>query len=103
MTRIIPVIMCGGSGTRVWPESRESRPKQFISLIGERSTFQTILGILPDPEIFAPPVVVTNLDYRFLPAQQLEGIGPRATICLEPPRRAHGPPPALPPAPRAKP
>ncbi|HEY4927062.1 MAG TPA: sugar phosphate nucleotidyltransferase, partial [Roseiarcus sp.] len=41
MAKIIPVIMCGGSGTRVWPESRESRPKQFISLIGEKSTFQS--------------------------------------------------------------
>ena len=38
--KILPVIMCGGSGTRVWPESRESLPKQFISLIGLHSTFQ---------------------------------------------------------------
>ena len=36
MAKILPVIMCGGSGTRVWPESRESRPKQFISLVGDR-------------------------------------------------------------------
>ncbi|WP_292532029.1 sugar phosphate nucleotidyltransferase, partial [Methylocystis sp.] len=41
MKKILPVIMCGGSGTRVWPESRETLPKQFIPLVGERSTFQT--------------------------------------------------------------
>ena len=43
MAKIFPVIMCGGSGTRVWPESRESLPKQFIPLIGDRSTFQSIV------------------------------------------------------------
>src|ERR1700736_1984918 len=91
MTKIIPVIMCGGSGTRVWPESRESRPKQFISLIGERSTFQTIVGILADPEIFAEPVIITNVDYRFLAAEQLAEIGAPATIVLEPTRRDSGP------------
>ena len=91
MAKIIPVIMCGGSGTRVWPESRESRPKQFISLIGARSTFQAIVGVLSDRDIFAEPVVVTNVDYRFLAAEQLEEIGARATIVLEPSRRDSGP------------
>ena len=91
MAKILPVIMCGGSGTRVWPESRESRPKQFISLIGERSTFQSIVGVLGDREIFAEPIVVTNADYRFLVAEQLEEIGAKATIVLEPMRRDSGP------------
>jgi mannose-1-phosphate guanylyltransferase / mannose-6-phosphate isomerase len=91
MATIVPVIMCGGSGTRVWPESRESRPKQFISLVGEKSTFQSIVGILGDREIFAEPIVVTNADYRFLVAEQLEEIGARATIVLEPMRRDSGP------------
>src|ERR1700722_1676542 len=91
MAKIIPVIMGGGSGTRVWPESRESRPKQFISLIGERSTFQSIVGVLGDREIFAEPIVVTNADYRFLVAEQLEEIGAKATIVLEPMRRDSGP------------
>jgi mannose-1-phosphate guanylyltransferase / mannose-6-phosphate isomerase len=49
MAKIMPVIMCGGSGTRMWPESRESLPKQFIPLIGERSTFQAIAGVVGDP------------------------------------------------------
>jgi mannose-1-phosphate guanylyltransferase/mannose-6-phosphate isomerase len=91
MAKIIPVIMCGGSGTRVWPESRESRPKQFISLIGEKSTFQSIVGVLGDREIFAEPIVITNNSYRFVVAEQLEEIGARATIVLEPMRRDSGP------------
>ena len=91
MAKILPVIMCGGSGTRVWPESRESRPKQFISLVGDRSTFQMIVDLLGDPQIFAEPVVVTNVDYRFLVAEQLEEIGAKARIVLEPTRRDSGP------------
>jgi mannose-1-phosphate guanylyltransferase / mannose-6-phosphate isomerase len=91
MAKILPVIMCGGSGTRVWPESRESRPKQFISLIGEKSTFQTIVALLSDREIFVEPIVVTNVDYRFLVAEQLEEIGAKATIVLEPMRRDSAP------------
>jgi mannose-1-phosphate guanylyltransferase/mannose-6-phosphate isomerase len=63
--------MCGGSGTRVWPESRESLPKQFIPLIGDRSTFQSIVGAVGDRAIFEPPVVITNFDYRFRVAEQL--------------------------------
>jgi mannose-1-phosphate guanylyltransferase/mannose-6-phosphate isomerase len=91
MAKIIPVIMCGGSGTRVWPESRESRPKQFISLVGERSTFQAIVEILSDPAIFAEAIVVTNTDYRFLAAEQLSEIDAKAIIVLEPTRRDSGP------------
>jgi mannose-1-phosphate guanylyltransferase/mannose-6-phosphate isomerase len=79
--------MCGGSGTRVWPESRESLPKQFIPLIGERSTFQSIISLLGDRAIFEPPVVITNYDYRFRVAEQLREIGAEATILLEPERR----------------
>src|SRR5271163_5173991 len=63
--KIQPVIMCGGAGTRVWPESRETMPKQFIALIGKRSTFQETILRVTDP-IFASPIVVTNHDYRFL-------------------------------------
>src|ERR1700677_4662331 len=91
MTKILPVIMCGGSGTGGWPESREGRPKQFISLIGERSTFQTIVAVLGDRDVFAEPIVITNVDYRFLVAEQLEEIGAKAQIVLEPMRRDSGP------------
>jgi mannose-1-phosphate guanylyltransferase / mannose-6-phosphate isomerase len=87
MAKILPVIMCGGSGTRVWPESRESLPKQFIPLIGDRSTFQSIIALLNDPETFDTPVVITNYGYRFRVAEQLKDIGAEATILLEPERR----------------
>ena len=87
MPKISPVIMCGGSGTRMWPESRESLPKQFIPLIGQRSTFQTIVSVVSDPAVFDPAVVITNLDYRFRVAEQLREIGAEATILLEPERR----------------
>ena len=68
--KILPVIMCGGSGTRVWPESRESLPKQFIPLVGARSTFQMAIDILSDA-IFETPIVVSNHAYRFLIGEQL--------------------------------
>ena len=87
MTKILPVVMCGGSGTRVWPESRESLPKQFIPLIGDRSTFQSIVSLLGDRQIFEPPVIITNFEYRFRVAEQLRDIGAEATILLEPERR----------------
>jgi len=85
--KIVPVIMCGGSGTRMWPESRESLPKQFIPLIGQRSTFQSIVGIVSDPAIFDPAVVITNHEYRFRVAEQLREVGAEAVILLEPDRR----------------
>ncbi len=87
MAKILPVIMCGGSGTRVWPESRESLPKQFIPLIGDRSTFQSIVRVVSDDTVFDRPVVITNFDYRFRVAEQLKEIGAEATILLEPERR----------------
>ena len=85
--KILPVIMCGGFGTRMWPESRESLPKQFIPLIGERSTFQSIVSLVSDPAIFDPAIVITNIEYRFRVAEQLREIGAEAVILLEPDRR----------------
>ena len=90
MRKIQPVIMCGGSGTRVWPESRETLPKQFIPLVGERSTFQTTMQMLADPA-FETPIIISNKDYRFLLADQLREIGAEEEIVLEPTRRDSGP------------
>jgi mannose-1-phosphate guanylyltransferase/mannose-6-phosphate isomerase len=90
MVKILPVIMCGGSGTRVWPESRESLPKQFISLIGMQSTFQSAMQILDD-EVFETPIVISNHDYRFLVFDQVQQIKREARIVLEPVRRDSGP------------
>jgi mannose-1-phosphate guanylyltransferase / mannose-6-phosphate isomerase len=71
----------------MWPESRESLPKQFIPLIGQRSTFQSIVGVVRDPAVFDPTVVITNFEYRFRVAEQLREIGAEAAILLEPDRR----------------
>src|ERR1700722_8308589 len=87
MAKIMPVIMCGGSGPPMWPESRESLPKQFIPLIGQRSTFQSIVGVVRHPAVFGPAVVITNFDLRFRVAEQLREIGAEAVILLEPDRR----------------
>src|SRR3984893_1168448 len=88
--KILPVIMCGGTGTRVWPESRESLPKQFISLVGPHSTFQMVTGMLAE-SVFETPVIISNHDYRFLVAEQLQKIKSEARIVLEPIRRDRGP------------
>ena len=84
---ITPVIMCGGAGTRLWPASRESMPKQFMPLLGERSSFQETLLRVADPAVFGRPVIVTASDFRFIVAEQLLEIGIEADIILEPARR----------------
>jgi len=88
---ITPLIICGGAGTRLWPASREGRPKQFVSLFGETSTFQETIRRVSDPAFFARPIVITNADYRFLVAEQLDEIGVEADVLLEPVRRDSGP------------
>ena len=88
--KILPVIMCGGSGTRVWPASRESLPKQFIPLVGEQSTFQMAMEVLSDP-VFETPVVISNHAYRFLLGEQLLTMKRLAHIVLEPEGRDSGP------------
>ena len=85
---LIPVLMCGGIGTRLWPVSRESMPKQFVPLIGDRSTFQQTLARIADRAMFARPIVITNADFRFIVAEQLREHGIEADIVLEPSRRA---------------
>jgi mannose-1-phosphate guanylyltransferase / mannose-6-phosphate isomerase len=90
-SKIIPLIMCGGAGTRLWPASREGRPKQFLSLFGAHSTFQDTMHRVLDPALFDRPIIVTNTQYRFLVAEQLAEIGAEADILLEPVRRDSGP------------
>jgi mannose-1-phosphate guanylyltransferase/mannose-6-phosphate isomerase len=83
--------MCGGAGTRLWPASRENRPKQFLPLLGRYSTFQETVRRVSNPELFGRPIVVTNGQYRFLVAEQLAAIETEAHILLEPARRDSGP------------
>ena len=68
MVEIVPVILCGGVGSRLWPLSRKSLPKQFAQLIGDTSLFgcQRV-----DIEEFESPIVVTSSDHRFLVEKQL--------------------------------
>jgi len=89
--QIIPVIMCGGAGTRLWPVSRESMPKQFVPLIGPQTTFQQVLARISDTELFARPIIITHADFRFVVAEQLRDSGVEADIVLEPVRRDSGP------------
>lgn len=91
MTLIVPLIVCGGSGTRLWPASRASRPKQFLPLFGRFSTFQETLHRVSDRSLFAKPVIVTNRDHRFLVVDQLAEAGVEADILLEPEGRDSGP------------
>jgi mannose-1-phosphate guanylyltransferase / mannose-6-phosphate isomerase len=84
---LIPVIMCGGAGTRLWPVSRESMPKQFVPLVGECSTFQQVLGRIRNETIFDRPIVITNSDFRFIAAEQMRECAVEGDIVLEPIRR----------------
>ncbi|MFV0492612.1 MAG: mannose-1-phosphate guanylyltransferase/mannose-6-phosphate isomerase [Pseudorhodobacter sp.] len=71
---ITPILLCGGSGTRLWPLSRQSYPKQFTALMGEESLFQASARRFSG-EGFAPPLIVTANDFRFIVAEQLDAIG----------------------------
>jgi mannose-1-phosphate guanylyltransferase/mannose-6-phosphate isomerase len=89
--KVVPVILSGGSGTRLWPVSRESFPKQFWGLIAERSMIveTTLRGVGPD---FDAPVIVCNVEHRFLVAEQLRDAGiTNARIMLEPVGRNSAP------------
>ena len=80
---IIPVILCGGSGTRLWPISRKLYPKQFISLVNDNTLFQdTILRL---PKEVANPIIICNEEHRFIAAEQLRQINKHSNgIILEP-------------------
>ncbi len=88
---IYPVILCGGSGTRLWPVSRQSYPKQFARLFGEESLFQASVRRFAGAD-FAPPVVVANNAFRFIVGEQLAEIGvDDSTLLVEPDARDTAP------------
>ena len=82
---IVPVILAGGQGTRLWPLSRAARPKQFLALTGDLSLFQQTLSRVGDDALYAPAVVMTNAEYRFIVAEQAADMGVAlGGILLEP-------------------
>jgi mannose-1-phosphate guanylyltransferase / mannose-6-phosphate isomerase len=90
-SRIVPVILSGGSGTRLWPVSRESFPKQLWPLVSDRTMIQET-ALRANGPAFAPPIVVCNQEHRFLIAEQLRNAGIEgARIVLEPVGRNSAP------------
>jgi mannose-1-phosphate guanylyltransferase len=86
MTRITPVILCGGSGTRLWPRSRASKPKPFLPLVGERTLFEQALLRCGEAAHFDPAVVVTGKAHLEHVEAQLCGV-PGAQVIVEPEAR----------------
>ncbi|MEO1306367.1 MAG: mannose-1-phosphate guanylyltransferase/mannose-6-phosphate isomerase [Pseudomonadota bacterium] len=88
---IYPVILCGGSGTRLWPSSRRSYPKQFTGFFGDETLFQVTLKRLTGPD-FGQPLVMTNADFRFIATEQCEAVGlADARVVIEPALRNTAP------------
>lgn len=93
--KVLPVILAGGSGTRLWPLSRENYPKQFLSLMGEQSLFQQTLSRVSEPA-YLSPLIVTSEAHRFLVAEQIrQWGGATSALMLEPARRGTAPAAAL--------
>lgn len=89
---VIPVLLSGGAGTRLWPLSRETYPKQFLSLLGDKTLLQQTIARTADRSRFAAPIVVAHQEHRFLIAEQLRALGINdPTIVLEPARRNTAP------------
>ena len=95
MSKLQPVLLSGGSGTRLWPLSREAYPKQFLPLVGDDTMLQATWRRVADIAD-AAPIVVANEDHRFLVAEQLRQVGaPKPDILLEPMGRNTAPAIAL--------
>ena len=89
---LVPVILSGGSGTRLWPMSRQLYPKQFIPLIGKESLFQATLRRLEGLRSMGPPIVVCHHEHRFMAAEQMRQLGLEdVSILLEPAPRNTAP------------
>lgn len=93
--KIIPVILCGGAGSRLWPASREAMPKQFLPLFDGKSLFDLTLRRIADPSLFANPVIVTAEALAPHVLRSLGAAGMRGTVLLEPCRRNTAPAIAL--------
>jgi mannose-1-phosphate guanylyltransferase/mannose-6-phosphate isomerase len=81
--RIVPVILCGGAGTRLWPASTDMLPKPFLPLVAGTSTFAATLARVTDP-MFGPPVIMANREHASLVSEAVAKAGIEATVLLEP-------------------
>ena len=83
--KVVPVILSGGSGTRLWPLSRQQYPKQFLNLTGNHSMFQETLLRLNGVKDLSDPIIICNTNHRFLVAEQLNQIDfKNSSVLLEP-------------------
>ena len=86
-TKLLPVILCGGQGTRLWPLSRKSYPKQFLSInnLNKNSFFQNTLKRLKGLQDLVEPILICNSEHRFIVAEQMREIDLNSkSIILEP-------------------
>ncbi|WP_027799346.1 mannose-1-phosphate guanylyltransferase/mannose-6-phosphate isomerase [Paraburkholderia dilworthii] len=94
-TRIVPVILAGGSGSRLWPVSRENYPKQLIDVVGSDSLLQATArrmdGFSANWKVDASPIIVCGEEHRFVIAEQLHQNGTEARLIVEPARRDTAP------------
>jgi mannose-1-phosphate guanylyltransferase / mannose-6-phosphate isomerase len=88
---IVPVLLSGGTGSRLWPLSREARPKQLLPLLDEKTLLQQTVLRVADPSLFEQPIIIANAEHRFLIAEQLRAIDQEAKIILEPVGRSTAP------------
>lgn len=82
MTQMVPVVLCGGNGTRLWPRSRVERPKPFIPLVDDEPLFVATLKRCADRQVFAPPIIVTGRDH--LVHVEAQAVGKDDAIIVEP-------------------
>ena len=95
MGKIVPVILCGGSGTRLWPRSRATSPKPFIPLLGDRTLYQATLERTADRSVFAAPIVVVGEKHLPFAKPQAADIATDTRFIVEPMGRNTGPAIAL--------
>jgi mannose-1-phosphate guanylyltransferase len=95
LPNIVPVILCGGSGTRLWPRSRASKPKPFIPLLGDRTLFEATLARCSDRSVFAEPLVVIGENHLEFAKPQTARHAPDAQFVVEPMGRNTAPAIAL--------
>ncbi len=95
MSTIVPVVLCGGSGTRLWPRSRAAKPKPFIPLLGDETLYQSTLERCSDRKLFARPVIVVGDKHLQFAQHQASEIAPDGKFIVEPVGRNTAPAIAL--------